>query len=154
MRRILILLALCAAPVGAQVPLPSVVDIPGNLLIGLARQYDTNQEKVWCVQRWDTEDKDYLYTKFTVRALKLESTSASKVQASYADAMCRRPDGTALPIIHSHPRGECQPSPQDLAASIQRGAEFDGILCGEGFTVWYYSWQVRAAFAPGTVATK
>ena len=164
-RTILLCLALCAAPMGhahaqtegGYVPLPSVVVVPGNIIAGISHQYNPRQETAWCVTKWDTEDtseRGMDFTQYTVREVKVLRVSASDRQTEYNPADCRAPDGTALPMLHSHPYGACQASPFDLAISIERNAPFDGILCGDKYTTWYYSWQMRAAFKPGTVASK
>lgn len=154
--RSLLLLALLASPLSAQIPLPSIVYVPENVQESLTLRYAQGTERLWCVTKWTSEERDNMYTLYTVRAVEEVKTSASDREIAVNGTECRNPDGTAQPMIHSHPVSPtgCQASPQDLSTAIDRGAEFDGILCGARVTTWYFSWQARAAFAPFKTVAK
>lgn len=150
---VLHLLTLLAVPTaGAQEYRTSIVVLAPYVAGTLARDYSERDEKVWCVTAWDsTADRTVrgkAFTVYTVRDVQ-ENTAArtSESDAEMDPAQCRTADRLAMPTIHSHPRGMCQPGPGDNEMILQRMAPFDGILCGDRYHTWSYSANLVAVLA-------
>lgn len=108
-------------------------------------------EQMWCVTAYETEEHD------TYRLLRVTSVERVRAKAALhhvylAGGECTTPAGVAQPTIHTHTEANCQYSPADVAQFLKRDAAFDGIQCGGRAKVWYFAWQLRAAFRPDVAA--
>jgi hypothetical protein len=139
MQRALLLLALLAAPLAAQErPSTTLVALTPSVAAELARGYTPSHEQLWRVTAWDsTAHEDY--TLVTVTAIAY--VGEGEPHHMPADVLARI--GNA-PSIHSHSPGNCQASPRDKEAAALRNAPFDGILCGDHASTWYFAADIIA----------
>ena len=145
--------ALCVWPLGPSVveaqQLPftvTIVDWQPGAMQRQRRMYlsiPNGHEVLFCVEAWRTEDPKDGVQKVTVTQTRREDTG-SRHNLDQVVSKCLDRNGAALPTIHTHSEGNCQPSPNDIAMIAARGAPFDGIQCGEHYVVWVYAWQYKA----------
>ena len=137
--RLAALALLCAAGLAhAQRPRTTIVVLAPHIADALAREYDSRQEQVWKVTAFDSTARDG-YTLITVRAVEYAGKGGPhEIPESTLAGI-----GSA-PLIHTHALGNCQASPFDKEAAAQRMARFDGILCGDRYTTWYFAADIVA----------
>ena len=100
-------------------------------------------EVLFCVETWKALPAENGIERFVIGRVRREKAGGAR-RISDVGALCIGPDGTALPMIHTHPDGNCQFSPSDLVTIIARNAPFEGVQCGEHHLIWHYAWQLRA----------
>lgn len=137
--RLAVLALLFAASAQAQArPQTTIVTLAPRVADELARAYDPKQEQVWRVTSFDSTAQGG-YT--LIMVLGVEHAGTGEPNKIPAETLAKL--GTA-PIIHSHSPGNCQASPADKEAAVQRNAAFDGILCGDRYTTWYFADDIVA----------
>lgn len=143
-------LALPARESSAQTALirPTIVLPRADIAERLAKRYDTKREHLWCVTSWTTTATE-TYDRVDITGVEEQSVVAGKAEIPNGSERCRAKDGTALPMIHSHPPdpSACQASPEDLTTFVGRETPFDGILCAPTSLVWYFAPKELAAWA-------
>jgi len=110
------------------------------------RQYRAithGNEVLFCVEAWETAGAKDGFERITITRVRREDTG-DRHNIDQAAVKCLGPQGVALPTIHTHSEGNCQPSPTDMMMIAARGAPFDGIQCGEHHVVWVFAWQIKA----------
>lgn len=149
---LLVLLALLMLPAlaPAQDIHPTIIDPIHPVLLRLSESYNPSREKLWCVTKWIViEEGDQTRIRVTdIEEYPTPERASSAREIGLTGDECKRIDNGVtvyLPMIHSHPIAACQASPNDLITIVQRKAIFDGILCGNQFTVWYFAKDVLAA---------
>jgi hypothetical protein len=133
---------------GQQLPFTvTVVDWTPDALDRQRRAYywaeAARHEVLFCVERWRFGDPGDGYQRIVIERTRRED-SGGRYEISDIRLKCRSKSGEALPTIHTHPDGNCQMSPPDLATIALRGAQFDGIQCGDRYFVWAFAWQINA----------
>jgi len=100
-------------------------------------------EVLFCVEAWRTLPAEKGIEQIIITRVRRERNGASYHIADVG-ALCIGEGGAPLPMIHTHPNGNCQFSPSDLVTVAARRAPFDGIQCGDQHFVWEYAWRVIA----------
>lgn len=136
--RLVAIALLLAATAGAQRPQTTIVTLAPRVADELAHAYDPQQEQVWRVTAFDSTARDG-YTLITV--LSVEHAGTGEPNKISPEDVARLGND---PIIHSHSPGNCQASPADKEAAVRRNAPFDGILCGDRYTTWYFAADIVA----------
>jgi hypothetical protein len=128
-----------AAQAGAQRPPTTIVTLAPRVADELAAAYRPAVEQTWRVTAWDsTARADYLLITVTG----IEYVGLGEPHRVAAADVASVPAG--VPLIHSHSPGNCQASPADREAAVQRGSRFDGILCGDRYTTFYFASEIVA----------
>jgi hypothetical protein len=137
---LLLALGAIVAPVGAQRPPTTIVALSPRVADELAAAYRPNQEQTWRVVAWDSTTAHADYVLITVTGVEYvglgESHRVGPAQVASTPA--------GVPLIHSHSPGNCQASPADRETAVQRGSRFDGILCGDRYTTFYFASAIAA----------
>ena len=124
----------------------TIVDWEPGALARQRRHYRTmtqGHEVLFCVESWGTTGAKDGFERVTITRIRKEDTG-NRHHVDKTAMKCIGPDGVALPTIHTHSEGNCQPSPTDMLMIAARGAPFDGIQCGEHHVVWVFAWQIKA----------
>lgn len=131
----------------AQLPFTvTIVDWQPEALQRQRRLYQSiphGHEVLFCVEAWGTAGARDGFERVTIARTRREATG-NRHSIDQTALKCLGPQGAALPTIHTHSEGNCQPSPTDMMMIAARGAPFDGIQCGEHHVVWVFAWQVKA----------
>jgi hypothetical protein len=131
---------------GQQLPFTvTVVDWSPDALARQRRAYRAEawrHEVLYCVDKWRREKTGEGYERVVIERTRRE-VGGQRREIFDVRSRCRTESGEALPTIHTHSDGNCQMSPSDLAAIAQRGAQFDGIQCGDIYFVWTFAWQIN-----------
>jgi hypothetical protein len=142
MKKTLLAALLLAIPTLAQAQEelhPTLVDLPAEIMTVVGRVFRSNRnEKLWCVTEYTTTEETG-YSLLHVAKIREDTTSGRPSSTGDTSARCLGPDGKPQPTLHTHPSGTCQASPGDYFTIMNRGAAFDGIVCGEKAVVWYFS---------------
>lgn len=142
-----LLLATGASAAAQQLPFTvPIVDWEPHAFVRHAREHpfeDSSREVMFCVESWKTLPDSAGAGKSVIVRVRRERVGEHNRIRDIGD-LCIGAKGEALPIIHTHPDGNCQFSPSDLITVLARRAPFDGIQCGEHHFVWVFAWQVRA----------
>lgn len=139
-----------AAANGQQLPFTvTVVDWSADALARQRYAYRTEagrHEVLFCVEKWRFGPSGEGYQLIVIESTRREMSGERRAILDVR-ARCRSERGEALPTIHTHSDGNCQMSPHDLVTIAQRGAQFDGIQCGDSYFVWAFAWQINAVIA-------
>jgi hypothetical protein len=100
-------------------------------------------EVLFCVERWRFGTPGAGYQRIVIERTRREDSGGRRAIADVR-RKCRSESGEALPTIHTHTDGNCQLSPHDVATIAVRGAQFDGVQCGDRYFVWAFAWQINA----------
>lgn len=145
------LAALASGPLPAQ-SLPFAVVIVGWERDALEQQRRVfrsaggRQEILHCVEAWRTKEADSGLHHIVIARLRRATVGTASRIADVGDR-CLAPDGRPLPTIHTHADGNCQFSPTDLVTMVARGADFDGVQCGDRHFVWGFARHIAAVAA-------
>ena len=101
------------------------------------------REVLYCVQSWDKRTARDGLDVVVITSIHREDVGRAHKVADVGEK-CLAPDGSALPIVHTHADGNCQFSPSDLVTIAARRAPFEGVQCGERHFIWAFAWQITA----------
>jgi proteasome lid subunit RPN8/RPN11 len=125
----------------ATAPYVTLVQMTEPVAQQIVRQYDRQYEHLWCVTKF-TETYTPDYRLITVVAIEEQQTLSSREHVPMSGSECVGENKQFLPMMHSHPDGSCQASPDDMNVILARYARFDGIICGPRYAAWYFASQL------------
>jgi len=124
----------------------TIVDWQSQALQRQQRMYrgiPAGHEVLFCVDTWTKDAARDGFERITITSTRKEDTG-NRHNIDQTALKCRDSQGAALPTIHTHSEGNCQPSPTDVLMIAARGGPFDGIQCGEHHVIWVFAWQIKA----------